>query len=173
MSKAVITNRASKAFGDLSATFSFLPEGNFLEKKNIAAAMMKSAPTQPYKVDTLPKPRELIWSSLAFVAPNNASATTIGPIAVPKELIPPPKVMRWAPVSGEPSKAAKGLAAVCCSEKPNATANRPSNIPGKVLALTATIMMSAPTAEKSRPYTILFLKPHRETTSLPKTDAII
>ena len=47
--------------------------------------------------------------------------------------------------------AAKGFAAVCCREKPRATANRPASIPVKVFALTATIITTAPSAENKRP----------------------
>ncbi|MNT38797.1 hypothetical protein D3C86_2069240 [compost metagenome] len=45
--------------------------------------------------------------------PNKAKPITNGPIVVPKELTPPPKLTREAPVLGSPNKTAKGLAAVC------------------------------------------------------------
>ena len=55
--------------------------------------------------------------------PKIMSAITIGPMVVPKELIPPAKLRRWEPVSGSPKAIAKGLAAVCCKENPKPTIN--------------------------------------------------
>ena len=45
---------------------------------------------------------------MAAALPNKAKATTIGPIEVPKELIPPAKFTRLAPVEGSPKAIAKG-----------------------------------------------------------------
>ena len=70
---------------------------------------------------------------------------------VPNELIPPPRFTRLVPVDGSPNVIAKGCAAVCCKEKPNATTNKPTNMPVKVFALTAIIIAMAPKAEKSNP----------------------
>ncbi len=151
MRNKVINPNAINALGDFSESVSYWPEGNFLEKKNTPAAIRNNAPTQAYNIVTLSSPSELIWSSLAIVVPNNANATTIGPIAVPNELIPPPNVIRCAPVSGGPSSAANGFAAVCCKENPRATANKPASIPGKVFALTASIITTAPMAENNNP----------------------
>ena len=123
-----------------------------------AAAAMNKPPTAEYKTMTLSKLSCLICSSVIAAAdPNKASATTIGPIEVPNELIPPPKLTRLVPVDGSPNAMAKGCAAVCCNENPSATINRPTNIPVKVLAFTAMIIAAAPMAENSKPYTILFL----------------
>ena len=58
---------------------------------------------------TLSKLSCLICSSVMAAAdPNNASATTIGPIDVPNELIPPPKLTRLVPVDGSPNAIANG-----------------------------------------------------------------
>ena len=75
-------------------------------------------------VDRLISPFEIInlSSSPDFGAvPNKISATTIGPIAVPKEFTPPAKFNRLDPFSGSPKDIANGLAAVCCNENPSAT----------------------------------------------------
>ena len=58
------------------------------------------------------------------VEPNKISATTIGPIVVPKEFIPPAKFSLCDPFSGSPNEMAKGFAADCCSEKPRPTMNK-------------------------------------------------
>ena len=94
----------------------------------------------------------LICSTVTEAAvPKSAKATTIGPIVVPKELIPPPRLTLLAPVFGSPHKIAKGLAAVCCNENPRATINNPTNIPAYKLASTATIIAPAPSAENNKP----------------------
>ncbi len=89
--------------------------------------------------------------------PNSANATSSGPIIVPNELTPPPRLTRLLPVDGSPSMIENGWAPVCCSEKPSATMNRPPSMPANVLAFTAMIMTAAPSAENSRPNTMLFL----------------
>ena len=78
-------------------------------------------------------------------------------MVVPKEFIAPPNVTLLVPVLGSPNAMAKGCAAVCCSEKPSATTNKPASIPGNVPRLTAMIITTAPNAENSKPYTIPFL----------------
>ena len=125
----------------ISALFAFstgsvvIPSGTFWEKKKSPAARINNNPTPMYKYITLLSSSIFICSSVMLTAePNKANATTIGPIVVPKEFIPPPKLTRLAPVFGSPSKMANGLAAVCCSEKPNATINSPINIPAYKLA---------------------------------------
>ena len=60
--------------------------------------------------------------------PNNAKETTIGPIAVPKELTPPARLSLCDPLSGSPNEIAKGFAAVCCNEKPSPTIKRAPKI---------------------------------------------
>ena len=115
-------------------------------------------PTTKYNTITLTKSSSAIISSVtAAEEPNKANATISGPIIVPKELIPPVKFTLVAPVAGFPNEIAKGLAAVCCNEKPNATKKNPINIPEKVFPYTATIIAAAPKAEKRSQYTILFL----------------
>ena len=103
-------------------------------------------------------------SALAAV-PNNARETTIGPIAVPKELIPPAKFNLCDPVLGSPNEIAKGFAAVCCNEKPSPTIKRAPKIyvkaeesPG-LAPFTARTIAQAPTAESIKPLTILLLNP--------------
>ena len=44
----------------------------------------------------------------------------MGPIVVPNELMPPPRLILLEPVAGSPNNIAKGFAAVCCSENPKA-----------------------------------------------------
>jgi hypothetical protein len=115
-------------------------------------------PTNTYKLMTFPNGKLLISASLTACAlPNKASATTKGPMVVPKEFTPPPRLTRVAPVSGSPNEIANGCAAVCCSEKPRATMKSPSSMPGKLFPFTAKIIASAPNAENSNPYTMLFL----------------
>ena len=129
-----------------------IPEGTFLEKKNKAAAPINKAPTQVYKIITLLRLRPAIFSSvIAAVVPNNAIATTIGPMVVPKEFTPPPRFTLVVPVAGSPRVIANGCAAVCCKENPKATINKPANIPAKVLAFTAIIIAAAPKAENNKP----------------------
>ena len=76
---------------------SSLPSGNFLEKWNSPAAAKNKTPTAIYKYCTTVNVILLFAISftksiLALAAvPNNANETTIGPIAVPKELTPPAK----------------------------------------------------------------------------------
>ena len=71
----------------------------------------------------------LFKSILALAAvPKSANDTTIGPIAVPKEFTPPARFSLCEPFSGSPSDIAKGLAAVCCSEKPKPTINNAPRI---------------------------------------------
>ena len=91
-----------------------IPAGTFFEKKNKAAAPRNNAPTHEYMIITLSKLKDLIASSLAAaVVPKSAKATTIGPIAVPKEFTPPPRLTRLVPVEGSPKAMANGCAAVC------------------------------------------------------------
>ena len=47
------------------------------------------------------------------VEPNKMSATTIGPIVVPREFTPPARFNLCEPFSGSPKETANGLAAVC------------------------------------------------------------
>ena len=61
------------------------------------------------------------------VDPNKIKATTIGPMVVPKELMPPARFNRCAPFSASPNEMANGLAAVCCNEKPSPTINSAPN----------------------------------------------
>ena len=92
-----------------------IPEGTFFEKANRPAALRNNIPTPIYKIITFDKLNEAICSSvIAAVVPNRASATTNGPIEVPKELTAPPKVTRLVPVAGSPNVMANGCAAVCC-----------------------------------------------------------
>src|SRR5678810_1438859 len=84
-----------------------MPAGTFLEKKNNAAAAINNMPTPEYKKITLESFSAAILSSgiadaLAAV-PNNAKATTIGPMVVPKEFTPPPRFTRHVPVEGSPN----------------------------------------------------------------------
>ena len=81
--------------------------------------------------------------------PNNARATTSGPIVVPRLLIPPPRLILLLPVDSSP-EIINGLADVCCNEKPKATINKPNNIPN-VLNLTEIIIAIAPNAENKSP----------------------
>ena len=60
--------------------------------------------------------------------PKIATLTSSGPMVVPKLLMPPASVSRCAPVLGSPMTMASGLAAICCSEKPRPTMNRPDSI---------------------------------------------
>ena len=129
-----------------------IPLGTFFENQNKAAAATNNNPTPTYNNTTLLSSNALICSSETDAAvPNKANATTIGPMVVPKELIPPPRFTLLAPVFGSPNKMANGLAAVCCNEKPKATMNNPTNIPAYILASTAIIMAPAPSAENSNP----------------------
>ena len=57
------------------------------------------------------------------VDPNIISATTIGPIVVPKEFIPPARFSLCDALAGSPNEIANGWAAVCCKENPNPTIN--------------------------------------------------
>ena len=124
----IITNK-DKALPAGSIVSSEIPAGTFLEKWNSAAAAINKPPTAVYKIMTLSKLSCLICSSVMAAAdPNKASATTIGPMDVPNELIPPARFTRLAPVLSSPSAIANGCAAVCCNEKPSATVNNPDNI---------------------------------------------
>ena len=83
--------------------------------------------------------------------------TTMGPMAVPKELTPPARFNRCAPLAGSPSPIAKGFAAVCCREKPSPTINRAprmymnaSDDPGSAVP-TNCIIAAAPTVDKISP----------------------
>ena len=53
--------------------------------------------------------------------PNKKKLIISGPSVVPNELTPPAKFNLCEPVDGSPSYTAKGCAAVCCNENPNAT----------------------------------------------------
>ena len=80
-------------------------------------------------------------------------------MVVPKELRPPAKFNRWAPVEGDPSAKAKGCAAVCCKEKPKATIKSDTSIMLKELAFVLGIMIKAPIIEMTSPVIIEFLYP--------------
>jgi hypothetical protein len=109
MSNPVIINKEYKALFAFSVFSVEIPAGTFFEKKNRAAAAMNNAPTPVYKIITLPRLREAIFSSvMAAVVPNKANATTIGPMAVPKEFTPPPRFTRFMPEEGSPKEIAKG-----------------------------------------------------------------
>ena len=70
---------------------------------------MNKSPTKEYRIITFDKLRDAIFSSvMAAVVPNNARATTSGPIEVPNELTPPPRLTRLVPVAGSPNQIAKG-----------------------------------------------------------------
>src|SRR5690606_21293773 len=90
----------------------------------------------------------------------------IGPIVVPNEFTPPVRLILLLPVFGSPNKTANGLAAVCCNEKPSATINNPTSILTYIFDNTANIIATAPSAEKSNPYTMLRLYPPPPTNSL-------
>ena len=135
----------------------FKPDGTFLLKLNNAAAAINKAPTPAYIKLTLFNPRLFVCSSEAAAVPNSNNETMIGPIMVPKLLIPPPKLILPVAVDSSPNEMANGLAAVCCKLKPSATINKPTNIPENVFAFTAIIMAIAPIALNNKPYTILFL----------------
>ena len=62
------------------------------------------------------------------ITPKRAKDTTIGPIVVPNEFIPPAKFNRLEAVCGSPKEAAKGCADVCCKENPKATINKAPRI---------------------------------------------
>ena len=67
-----------------------------------------------YRTITLLRPKAAIFSSgTNAVVPNNANATMSGPIIVPNELTPPPRLTRLVPVAGSPNEIANGCAAVC------------------------------------------------------------
>src|SRR5258705_11148867 len=158
MSNPVIISKEYKALFAFSVFSVETPAGTFFEKKNRAAAAMNNAPTPVYKTMTLLRLKEAIFSSvMAAVVPKKANATTIGPMAVPKELTQPPRFTRFMPYEGSPNEMAKGWAAVCCNENPSATTKRPNNIPANVFAFTAIIMAAAPKAENNKPYTMLLL----------------
>ena len=65
--------------------------------------------------------------STSEAEPNKTNAIKIGPIAVPKEFIPPARLSLFDPVEGSPSDTANGLAAVCWSEKPRPIINNAIN----------------------------------------------
>ena len=81
----------------------------------------------------------------------------MGPKVVPKELIPPVKFKRWAPDSLGPRATTKGLAQVCCNEKPRATIKNAESIKLKDPLFTAGIIANAPTTDNNKPITIPFL----------------
>jgi len=98
----VKTINKAVALLDFSIKDSEMPEGNCLEKIKIKAAIKNKAPTKRYKTVTLLRLKEAICSSVTLVEPNKATATITGPMVVPKEFTPPPKVMRAVPVAGSP-----------------------------------------------------------------------
>ena len=57
-------------------------------------------------------------SSTDAADPKRANEMIKGPIVVPKLLIPPPKLILLLPVLSSPKEIIKGLADVCCREKP-------------------------------------------------------
>src|SRR3970040_1640316 len=99
---------------------SLFPEGNFFEKKNSAAANKNSPPTNTYRI-LIESKESSFWANSSIltpaITPNNAIETTIGPIVVPNELIPPARFNLLDAECGSPSEAAKGCADVCCNEK--------------------------------------------------------
>src|ERR1700759_1460221 len=128
--KRVMVISDEEAFFEASNFASSLPSGNLENVKNKATAA-NTAATIRYKLFTL------VTVTLALAAlgvPNKKKLTMIGPSVVPKELTPPAKFKRCEPVDGSPRKIAKGCAAVCCSEKPNATIKKDTRISGNELA---------------------------------------
>ena len=171
INKPVIINKLIKAFFEGSNFSSITPLGTALESPKIAAAAMNKIPTTAYRMITFIKSNCSIISSVtAAEEPNSANATMRGPIIVPKELTPPPKFTLVEPVAGSPNEIAKGLAAVCCKEKPKATINKPISMPENVFPYTANIIAVAPKAENNNPKTILFLYPHFPTKSFPEIE---
>ena len=83
--------------------------------------------------------------------PNKKKLTINGPIVVPILFKLPPKFKRCEPVAGSPNNIAKGCAAVCCNEKPNATTKNAAKIAGNEFALAAGIISNAPTTEIHKP----------------------
>ena len=159
----VITNNVNIAFGDFSrgslavSSINF-PSGSFFDRANSAETPKNNIPTQAYSIITFVNDKDLIISSLmAAEVPNKAKATIKGPIVVQRLLIAPPKLIRFPPVRSSPIKIINGFADVCCSEKPKATMNNPSNIPVNKLAYTETIIVAEPNAENNNSYTMLFL----------------
>ncbi|MNE40243.1 hypothetical protein D3C81_900840 [compost metagenome] len=151
-SRTVMMIKVRKALLAFSMGSLLIPAGTFLLKLNNAAAKRNNKPTPTYRYTTLFKGRLAISESeIGSNVPNSEKPITNGPIVVPNELIPPPRLTRDAPVFGSPNKTAKGLAAVCCNENPSATTNRPNNIPIYKFTSTATIIAAAPNAENSRP----------------------
>ena len=94
------------------------------------------------------------------VEPNRARATAMGPMVVPKELMPPARLSLWAAVSGLPRVVVNGWAAVCWSENPKATINNEPRINSNEPILNDGNITMAPKAEIISPYIMLFLYPH-------------
>ncbi|MBN8786605.1 MAG: hypothetical protein J0I84_05905, partial [Terrimonas sp.] len=99
-----------------------------LIRKSIADKR-NNTPTTIYSVfiDVIDALAISVWSAVAL--PKSANATMIGPIVVPKELTPPVRLSLCDPVEGSPSAMAKGLAEVCCYEKPKPIINNDTSIP--------------------------------------------
>ena len=118
------------------------------------ATSTKAAPSTRYGILTL----SMLASVLpATTLPKMAKLTSSGPMVVPKLLTPPAMVSRCAPVAGLPITIASGLAAICCSEKPRPTMNRPDSIKPNEPLLAAGKNSSEPIAEISRPRQMPFL----------------
>jgi len=92
-----------------------------------------------------------------FAVPNNTTLTTMGPNKAPILLTLPAKFKRLEPVSGGPKATTKGLAAVCCNEKPIAITKKAVNINPNEPEFTAGTMPNAPIAEMNKPAMIPFL----------------
>ena len=118
------------------------------------ATRMKARPSTRYGVLTLSM---LASVPPAATLPKIATLTSSGPMVVPKLLTPPAMVSRCAPVLGLPITIASGLAAICCSEKPSPTMNRPDSIRPNELAFAAGYNSNVPSAEITRPRQMPFL----------------
>ena len=117
----------------------------------MSAQTTNKAPIPQYNKVIESSSKEFIMSSVTATEPNKANPTTIGPMVVPNELTAPPKVIRVFPVAGSPNVMAKGWAAVCCNENPNATINKLTKIPENPPKLTAAIMANEPKNENNKP----------------------
>ena len=104
-----------------------------------------------------PMEADCLSESLAMAFPNNIKLTKIGPMVVPNELILPAKFKRCEPLEGSPMFNTKGLAEVCCNEKPKAIIKNAINIKAKEPELMAGIIVNAPMIERKRPYRIVRL----------------
>src|SRR6185503_2481162 len=140
----------------LASIFSSLVTfGRFDTQKNIATAIYKPA-SMKYRLLIA-----VILTSIAGInllaLPNKTMLTITGPNKVPKLFTPPARFNRLAPVSGVPSAITNGLAAVCCSEKPNAMTKKAPKMKPNDPESTAGTINNAPTADKTKPQIIPFL----------------